>query len=55
MRMVSSHCIASALAVVGTVILPEDLAVKRYARTLPGVVPSVGYFDPLGFTDGQVR
>ena len=45
----------NACAVVGTVILPEDLAVKRYARTLPGVVPSVGYFDPLGFTDGQAR
>ena len=52
----SSRVVASsARTVVGTVILPEDLAVKRYARTLPGVVPSVGYFDPLGFTDGQVR
>jgi len=42
-------------AVVGTVILPEDLAAKRYARTLPGVVGALGFWDPLGFTDGQVR
>ena len=38
---------------VSTVILPEDLAAKRYARTLPGVVPAFGFWDPLGFTDGQ--
>ena len=23
------------------------------ARTLPGVIPAVGFWDPLGFTDGQ--
>ena len=25
------------------------------ARTLPGTIPTVGFWDPLGFTDGQAR
>jgi hypothetical protein len=33
----------------------SSLVCSPDARTLPGVVPAVGFWDPLGFTDGQAR
>ena len=32
---------------------PDARLLLTDARTLPGIVPAFGFFDPLGFTDGQ--
>lgn len=39
--------------IVSDVLLPDELTARRYAVTLPGVIPAIGYFDPLNFTLGQ--